>query len=66
MCEWREPQYHNFFEAKVSYGAGRTQTNVYPVNIKWFFYFVRVAGIEPAYQPWEGRILPLNHTRFTY
>lgn len=24
---------------------------------------VRVAGIEPASQPWEGRILPLNHTR---
>ncbi len=24
----------------------------------------RVAGIEPASQPWEGRVLPLNHTRF--
>lgn len=23
----------------------------------------RVAGIEPATQPWEGRVLPLNHTR---
>ena len=23
----------------------------------------RVAGIEPATQPWEGRILPLNYTR---
>ena len=23
----------------------------------------RVAGIEPAFQPWEGRVLPLNHTR---
>lgn len=23
----------------------------------------RVVGIEPATQPWEGRILPLNYTR---
>ena len=23
----------------------------------------RVTGIEPVSQPWEGRILPLNHTR---
>ncbi len=23
----------------------------------------RVMGIEPTSQPWEGRILPLNHTR---
>ena len=23
----------------------------------------RVTGIEPVYQPWEGCILPLNHTR---
>src|ERR1700736_1198355 len=23
----------------------------------------RVAGIEPAHQPWEGRRLPLHHTR---
>ncbi len=23
----------------------------------------RVTGIEPVTQPWEGRILPLNHTR---
>jgi hypothetical protein len=25
---------------------------------------VRVARIELASQPWEGRVLPLNHTRF--
>jgi hypothetical protein len=23
----------------------------------------RVTGIEPVFQPWEGRVLPLNHTR---
>jgi hypothetical protein len=23
----------------------------------------RVKGIEPSSQPWEGHILPLNHTR---
>lgn len=23
----------------------------------------RVRGIEPLSQPWEGRVLPLNHTR---
>ena len=27
------------------------------------FKYERVAGIEPASQPWEGRVLPLNHTR---
>ena len=25
----------------------------------------RVTGIEPVTHPWEGRILPLNHTRNT-
>lgn len=25
----------------------------------------RVKGIEPSSQPWEGHILPLNHTRGT-
>jgi len=24
----------------------------------------RVKGIEPSSQPWEGHILPLNHTRW--
>ncbi len=24
---------------------------------------VRAGGIEPPSQPWEGRILPLNHAR---
>ena len=28
-------------------------------------FLERVAGIEPATQPWEGYILPLNHTRKT-
>jgi hypothetical protein len=23
----------------------------------------RVMGVEPTYQPWEGRILPMNYTR---
>ena len=31
--------------------------------IKKLRFFVRVARIELASQPWEGRILPLNHTR---
>src|SRR5262245_20346259 len=26
----------------------------------------RVKGIEPSSQPWEGHILPLNHTRIFY
>ena len=24
----------------------------------------RVEGIEPSHQPWQGRRLPLHHTRF--
>ena len=27
------------------------------------FRVERVKGIEPSSQPWEGHILPLNHTR---
>lgn len=27
---------------------------------------VRVGGIEPPSQPWEGRILPLDHTRMIH
>ncbi len=23
-------------------------------------------GVEPTYQPWEGRILPMNYTRICY
>lgn len=23
----------------------------------------RVMGVEPTFQPWEGRILPMNYTR---
>ncbi len=23
-------------------------------------------GVEPTYQPWEGRILPMNYTRISY
>ena len=23
-------------------------------------------GVEPTYQPWEGRILPMNYTRIPY
>ena len=30
------------------------------------FLSVRVRGIEPRSQPWEGRILPLNYARFIY
>jgi hypothetical protein len=26
-------------------------------------FLERAKGIEPSSQPWEGRILPLNHTR---
>ena len=30
------------------------------VHIK---YPMRAAGIGPASQPWQGRVLPLNHAR---
>jgi hypothetical protein len=26
-------------------------------------FLERVMGVEPTYQPWEGRILPMNYTR---
>jgi hypothetical protein len=29
----------------------------------WLCRPERVAGIGPAHQPWEGRRLPLHHTR---
>lgn len=25
----------------------------------------RATGIEPAYQPWQGRVLPLNYARIS-
>ena len=31
--------------------------------MQYNFQFVRVVVIETTYQPWEGRILPLNYTR---
>lgn len=39
---------------------------LYAIIVKKSSLFVRkerVTGIEPVFQPWEGRILPLNHTR---
>ena len=32
-------------------------------DLFYIFLVERVAGIEPARQPWEGRRLPLHHTR---
>ena len=29
-----------------------------------FAYMVRDAGIEPASEPWEGPVLPLNESRY--
>ena len=37
----------------------RRRLNVYGV-------LERVMGVEPTYQPWEGRILPMNYTRKLY
>ena len=31
-----------------------------------FFILERMKGIEPSYQAWEARILPLNYTRMKY
>ena len=31
-----------------------------------FDHLEQVTGIEPALQPWEGRVLPLNHTCFAF
>ncbi len=28
-------------------------------------YLVRVGGIEPPSRPWQGRVIPLNYTRFS-
>lgn len=31
-----------------------------------FFILERMKGIEPSYQAWEARILPLNYTRMNF
>ena len=31
-----------------------------------FFILERMKGIEPSYQAWEARILPLNYTRMKH
>lgn len=28
-----------------------------------FFLLERVTGVEPVSLPWQGNVLPLNHTR---
>ena len=33
------------------------------IRSKFVLFCERVTGIEPVSQPWEGRVLPLNHTR---
>jgi hypothetical protein len=33
-----------------------------PVAAK-IYVFVRLPGIEPGSRPWQGRVLPLNHSR---
>ena len=44
--------------------AGSTPSTSLPTQQNTEYFAVRVARIELASQPWEGRILPLYHTRF--
>lgn len=37
--------------------------NDHPDAISGWLMLERVMGVEPTYQPWEGRILPMNYTR---
>ncbi len=48
------------FRRSIPYAKARfciTRTNFAEPNS------VRVPGIEPESRPWQGRVLPLNHTR---
>ena len=43
-------------------GGRSADRNTVPRGV-FSFRVERVTGIEPVSQPWEGRVLPLNHTR---
>lgn len=45
--------FYSIFHSHISFLSDKRILNNYR----------RVAGIEPAYSPWQGGILPLNHTR---
>ena len=42
------------------------KTGTLSVELRVHIENVRVAVIETASHPWQGRVLPLNHTRATY
>ena len=41
-------------------GCGQRKT---PSTIAGGVKMERMMGVEPTYQPWEGRILPMNYIR---
>lgn len=46
-----------------SYFYARYITMTKKATLRVAFFLERVMGVEPTYQPWEGRILPMNYTR---
>ena len=49
------------FRSKFDGKTFQKLTNILILLVK--IKLERVKGIEPSSQPWEGHILPLNHTR---
>ena len=43
--------------------AGCTKSKEKPLQTRGFSFSVRVGRIELPSRPWQGRVLPLNHTR---
>lgn len=57
----RVPNTTNRFKNKIGLSWKYFFVNIYSFN--YTPEVVRVAGVEPASQPWEGHILPLYYTR---
>ncbi|KKU91108.1 MAG: hypothetical protein UY23_C0004G0053 [Candidatus Jorgensenbacteria bacterium GW2011_GWA1_48_11] len=46
--------------------TGQVELRLVTWSRRNFAKSVRVGGIEPPLQPWEGRVIPLDHTRNIY
>jgi hypothetical protein len=64
---FRDPASLIFSAEKISSGfRSPSQIIKYYRKNRQYFIIVRVGGIEPPSQPWEGRVMPLNYARLDF
>jgi hypothetical protein len=53
----------HFFDKNACDPASRRRAPAFDSRQQELAFLVRLPGIEPESRPWQGRVLPLNHSR---